>query len=128
MPRAAERLALGAFSPYDTQTETRYRDLILRQLSSDKNRLPGIWREKTRQRLEAARQWPDRAEWAERVIIKLGFPSGKPAAEVAFLISTQCRTISYVLGRLMRVFTTKQYISAGLHGLRASPSRTCCRA
>ena len=48
-------IALGAFAPSDTQTEARYRDLILRQLGHDKNHLPGVWREKTRQRLEAAR-------------------------------------------------------------------------
>ena len=66
-------IALGAFAPFDTQTETRYRELILRQLGHDKNYLPGVWREKTRQQLEAARQWSDQAEWAERVIIKLGF-------------------------------------------------------
>jgi hypothetical protein len=66
-------IALGAFAPFDTETESRYRELILRQLGHDKNRLPGVWREKTRQQLEAAREAPDRAEWAERVIIKLGF-------------------------------------------------------
>ena len=66
-------IALGAFAPFDTQTESRYRELILRQLGHDKNRLPGVWREKTRQQLEAARESPDRSEWAERVIIKLGF-------------------------------------------------------
>ena len=67
------KIALGAFAPFDTETESRYRDLILRQLGHDKNRLPGVWREKTRQQLEAVRERPDRAEWAERVIIKLGF-------------------------------------------------------
>ena len=66
-------IALGAFAPFDTQTESRYRELILRQLGHDKTRLPGVWRENTRQQLEAARDQPDRAEWAERVIIKLGF-------------------------------------------------------
>ena len=66
-------IALYAFAPFDTETEARYRDLILRQLGHDKNHLPGVWRERTRQRLEAERQRPDKAEWAERVIVKLGF-------------------------------------------------------
>jgi hypothetical protein len=66
-------VALSAFAPFDTETESRYREIILRQIAYDKNRLPGVWREETRQHLEAARENTETANLAERIIIKLGF-------------------------------------------------------
>lgn len=66
-------IALHAFAPFDKENEARYRDILLRQLGHDKNRLPGVWREETRKKLETHRSDPESADLAERVIIKLGF-------------------------------------------------------
>jgi hypothetical protein len=65
-------IALQAFAPFDTETESQYRRIVLRHLDHDRNRLPGVWREKTRQHLEAARTIPAQTDFADRVIIKLG--------------------------------------------------------
>jgi NACHT N-terminal Helical domain 7 len=73
-------IALFAFAPFDTETEARYRNIILRQIGHDKSRLPGVWREETRVHLEdirqnpeAIREHPNSCDLAERIIVKLGF-------------------------------------------------------
>jgi hypothetical protein len=65
-------IALTAFS-LDTSTQSQYRRIVLRQLDHDRNRLPGVWREKTRQHLEGFREIPELTDFADRVLIKLGF-------------------------------------------------------
>jgi CheY-like chemotaxis protein len=70
-------IALKAFAPFDTATQTRYQHIILRQLDRDRSRLPGVWREKTRQRLSTERKNAETADYADRIIAKLGFPPPK---------------------------------------------------
>jgi hypothetical protein len=67
------QIALFAFAPFDTETEARYRDIILRQIGHDRNRLPGVWREETRERLETYRDHTGSSDLAQRIIVKLGF-------------------------------------------------------
>lgn len=67
------RIGLSAFAPFDTETKAKYRDVILHQISHDRNRLPGVWREETRQQLEKYRDHSEYADLAERIIVKLGF-------------------------------------------------------
>lgn len=74
------QIALFAFAPFDSETEAKYRNIVLRQIGHDKTRLPGVWREETRADLEDVRQdpvtkreHPSACDLAERIIVKLGF-------------------------------------------------------
>jgi hypothetical protein len=66
-------ITLYPYGFWDSEMEERYRELVLRQITLDKNRLPEVWRQKTRRHLEGYRQDPEVVEWAERVLAELGF-------------------------------------------------------
>ncbi|MEU7861238.1 hypothetical protein [Nonomuraea sp. NPDC049141] len=68
------KIALHAFAPFDVENQARYREALLRQFALDRERLPGTWRDRARLLLEKARVDPKTQEWAERAIVKLGFP------------------------------------------------------
>jgi hypothetical protein len=65
-------IALHAFSPFDNEARTTYRDLVLRQLANDRARLPTAWlRDAANQIQEIASDDIALATQASKIIIEL---------------------------------------------------------
>ncbi len=49
------KIAINGFSPFETKTRERFRLIVLRQLAADQHRLPSVWLESARLKIQGGR-------------------------------------------------------------------------